>query len=133
MTEASPTDLCATNSALGDSEEVAELLRAVPEFSDRYLELVEDADDHPGAQATFAELADYVEGLAFGLESLRPILLRCLEAVEHVASTSEDAEELVGWSFLDELSIEARSALLSYLGTQTLAILESVEDPDGDD
>jgi len=133
MTEATPpSDLSESSSALGDSEEVAELLRALPEFADRYLELVDDADDLPGAEATFTELADYVEALAFGVENLRPILLRCLDAVERVASTSEDAEELIGWSFLDELSIEARSVLLPYFGPDTLEILESVENPDGD-
>ena len=31
------------------------VLEAVPEFVSRYLELVADADDHPGAEQTFTE------------------------------------------------------------------------------
>jgi hypothetical protein len=45
-------------------DEVTLLLDQAPEFTDRYLGLVEEADGDPGAAATFVELADYVAGLA---------------------------------------------------------------------
>src|ERR1700726_4619495 len=78
----------------GRSSEVDILLAAVPEFRGRYLELVEAADDDPGATDAFSELADFVAELAKGLEELRPVLTRCLNAVEKVACGSDEAEEL---------------------------------------
>ena len=101
----------------------------MPEFLGRYIELVELADDDPGSIETFCELADFVEELTVGLEQFRPLLTRCLAAVEEVASTSDDAEELVGWSFLDYLSADTRRIVLPWLGPSTLAVLESIEDP----
>jgi hypothetical protein len=109
--------------------EVETLLAAVPEFLGRYAELVELADDDPGANEAFCELADFVAELAAGLEQFRPVLTRCLEAVENVAADSDEAEELVGWSFLDYLPIETRRILLPWLGPSTLSVLEAIEDP----
>lgn len=111
------------------TEEVEALLSAVPEFAERYLQLVQDADGNPGANEAFSELADYVAELASGLEQFRPLLVKCLSAVEHVAAVSEDAEELVGWCFLDYLSIDTRRAVLPWLGPNTLSILEEIENP----
>jgi hypothetical protein len=109
--------------------EVKTLLREVPEFADRYLDLVEAADGLPGENEAFCALAEFVSELAVGLENFRPVLTRCLGAVEQVASTSEDAEELIGWSFLDYLSLDARRALLPWFGPRTFAMLEAIEDP----
>jgi len=111
------------------SAEVTTLIEAVPEFLGRYIELVQLADDDPGSTETFCEIADFVEELTVGLEQFRPLLTRCLAAVEEVASTSDDAEELVGWSFLDYLSADTRRIVLPWLGPRTLAVLESIEDP----
>jgi hypothetical protein len=111
------------------SDEVKTVLEAVPEFRGRYLELVELADDDPGATEAFCELADFVAELATGLEQFGPLLKKCLVAVEQVASSSGDAEELVGWSFLDCLSIDTRRILLPWLGRSTLAVLETIENP----
>lgn len=108
---------------------MAIVLEAVPEFVGRYLELVELADDDPGAAEAFCELAEFVAELASGVERYRPVLTRCLAAVEQVACGSDDAEELVGWSFLDYLSLDARRMLLPWLGPSTLAVLEAIEDP----
>jgi hypothetical protein len=107
----------------------AALLRAIPEFGERYLQLVEEADGYPGDEETLSEFAAFVEELATGLEQFRPVLSRCFAAVEQVAGSSEDAEELVGWSFLDYLSIDARRAVLPWLGPNTLQVLEAIEDP----
>jgi hypothetical protein len=111
------------------SAEVTMILQTVPEFADRYLGLVEDADGHPGANEAFSELADYVSELASRLEQFQPLLARCLSAVEQVATASEDAEELVGWCFLDYLPPDARRAVMPWLGPCTISILETIENP----
>jgi hypothetical protein len=123
-----PDTLCAASEDGAQSEEVKALLQAVPEFTPRYLELVEEADGHPGSNEAFSELADFVAELASGLEQFRPLLVRCLSAIERVAVASEDAEELVGWCFLDYLSLDARRAVIRWLGPSTLSILETIED-----
>ncbi len=113
MTSTTAIDGAADEPIWEDEDEVRRVLEAVPEFVSRYLELVADADDHPGADQTFTELADYVSELARALETFQPVLQRCFAAIEVVAATSDDAEELIGWSFLDYLSLDARRALLA--------------------
>jgi hypothetical protein len=110
-------------------QEVAVVLEAVPEFVDRYLDLVEAADGEPGLAATFTELADYVAGLAGEIERRQPVLRRCLEGVESVAAGSEDGAEVVAWAFLDSLSPDDRRLLAGRLGPRTRALLDDV-DPD---
>jgi hypothetical protein len=124
-----PTTARRDDDPLAQSHEVTVLLRAVPEFTERYLELVEESDGHPGTNEAFSELAAYVDELASGLEQFRPLLVRCLSAIEQLATVSEDAEELVGWCFLDYLSLDTRRAVLPWLGPDTLAILEEIENP----
>jgi hypothetical protein len=117
-----------------DSPEVAALIKTVPEFVYRYLDLVEEADGVPGAEAVFAEYADFVsEAAAQTDEHTAATLARYADSIEAVAATSTDAEDLIGWSFLDYLSLEARQAILPLLGPSTLAILETVESPDAAD
>jgi hypothetical protein len=116
-----------------EDDEVRVVLEAVPEFVSRYLELVAEADDEPGPDQTFTELAEYVSELARGFERFSPVLQRCFAAIEQVAETSDDAEDLIGWSFLDYVSLEARRAMLPWFGPRTLAILEAVEEPDSYD
>lgn len=123
-----------TARAQGDPEEtrsgdVTALLEALPEFTPRYLELVHDADGDPGANEAFSELADFVSELSSGLEHFRPLLVRCLTAIEEVAGSSDDAEELVGWCFLDYLSLDARRVVIPWMGPSTLSILEAIENP----
>ncbi len=106
--------------------EVATILEAVPEFVDRYLELVEAVDGDPGAPATFTELADYLVGNGTGPGSSPAVVARCMSAIERVARESNDAEELVGWAFLDCLSPEDRAHLGPWLGPRTLELAETV-------
>ncbi len=107
--------------------EVAVVLEASPGFVDRYLDLVEAADGDPGPAATFTELADYVAGLAEEIERFTPVLTRCLEGIESVAASSEDAAELVTWAFLDSLSPDDRRRLAGRLGPRTRALLDDVD------
>ncbi|MHB8328253.1 MAG: hypothetical protein ACYDD6_01255 [Acidimicrobiales bacterium] len=113
--------------------DVAALLLAVPEFVDRYLVLVEQADGDPGAPAAFGELAEFAAGLAVEIERFRPVLERTMAAVESVAAGSEDAEELLGWAFFDSLSPDDLSRLDPWLGPHTRAVLDGldIEEPPG--
>jgi len=99
--------------------EVEILLAAVPEFVDRFVDLVEAADGDPGAAAAFEELADFIATLITEGGPRPPVLTRCLDAVEQVALESEDAEELIAWSFLDSLCLDDLNALEPWLGRQT--------------
>src|SRR5580704_14481397 len=99
-----------------EEPEIAQLLQIVPEFAPRYLALVEEIDGEPGAAVAFAELAEYVSDLVAEVERFRPILARCLQAVESVAARSDEAEELVGWSFFDSLSPDDLQAVAPLLG-----------------
>jgi hypothetical protein len=108
-------------------DEVALVLAAAPGFVDRYLELVHSTDGDPGAAATFAELADYVAGLVAVVEDVRPTLVRCLTAVETVAETSEEAEDLIVWSFFDNLSPDDVRRLHRWIGPRTRSLLDQAD------
>jgi hypothetical protein len=105
--------------------EVLAVLEAVPEFVDRYLDLVEVADGDPGMAATFSELADFVAMLIAQPEIPTEILSRCLFALERVASESDEAEEVVGGAFLDCLSPEDRERIEALFGPCTLALAQA--------
>jgi hypothetical protein len=118
--------------AWADGPEVLELIRGVPAFVARYLDLIEQADGLPGSEVAFTEFADFVSELASLPNPGQPTgLAECMRTIEKVAATSEDAEDLIGWSFLDYLSLDARRAVLAVLGPVTRKILETVEDPGG--
>jgi hypothetical protein len=107
--------------------EVGLVLDGAPGFTGRYLELVDAADGDPGAAAAFAELAEYVSGLAEGVEQFRPALVGCLGAIETVAETSEDAEELIVWCFFDNLSPDDIRRLEPWLGPRTRSLLDGAD------
>jgi len=111
--------------------QVVVVLESAPEFVDRYLDLAEAADGDPGAAATLTELADYVAGLVTEIENLTPLLARCLEGVESVAASSDDAAELVAWAFLDSLSPDDRRRLMERFGPRTRALLREVDPEPG--
>ena len=108
-------------------DEVGGVLEAAPGFVDRYLDLVESADGDPGMPAVLTELADYVAGLLAEIERRRPVLARCVQGVETVASRSEESAELVAWAFLDSLSPDDRLRLADWLGPRTRSLLREVE------
>lgn len=104
--------------------EVVALLEAVPEFAERLLDLVEAADGDPGPAAAFTELADFVAALLSAPRPSYGVLARCLAGVEKVARESEDADELVVWSFLDCLSPDDLKSVSPWLGPRTRAVAE---------
>lgn len=107
--------------------DVVTILDAVPEYAERYLDLVEVVDGDPGPAAAFAELAEWAAELVLGLERYRPTLVQVLACVEDLARHSEDAEELVGWAFLDGLSPDDLRRLEPWFGTATRAILDGLD------
>ncbi len=106
------------------------ILVTAPELLDRFVPLLREADGDPGAAAFLGNLAEHVSELATAIGSCAPRLAACLAAVEAVATSSPDAEELVGWAFLDSLSDEELRMLHAGLGARTLAILESMQTGD---
>lgn len=113
-----------------DSEpETVTLLMAVPELAPRYLALAEAADGDPGAAAVFEALADHVADLLGRPQEAGPQLARCLAVVERIAAHAPDAEDLVGWGFLDNLSPAERLQLRPWTGPCTAALADSVDTP----
>jgi hypothetical protein len=115
---------------LGDYDEhpaVTVLLSGVPEFGPAYLALVEAFDDDPGGPAVFTELADFVSERLVAIEAERPVLERALAAVESVATAGGDADELVGYAFLDSLSPEDRRLISPWLGQATRSLLDELD------
>lgn len=110
--------------------ETVTLLLGVPELAARYLVLVEAADGDPGAAAAFEALADHVADLLYRSEHCQTQLVRCMAAVESVAASSPDADDLVTWGFLDNLSPGERSRLQPWIGPRT-AVLAGTLDPPG--
>jgi len=108
-------------------DEVALILRECPEFVPAYLALVHEADGEPGAAAVLAEFADYVADLAGTVERSLPLLERCLVGVEKLARSSEDAEDLVVWSFFDALSADDVRRVEPWLGRQTRALVDDAD------
>lgn len=108
--------------------ETIAVLRAVPELTPRVLALADAADDDPGACAVLEALAEMVADLLEPMERLQPALLRCLDAVEQVASLSPDAEDLVAWAFLDALDPTARRGLAPWFGPRTAALAAQVDE-----
>ncbi len=113
--------------------ETAAVLHAVPEFTDRFLAMVEAADGDPGGAATFSELADFAGELTEEMVRCRPVLERLMDGVESVAASSPDARELVGWCFLDSLSPDELLALRPFMGERTGALLDSLDEDSLDD
>ncbi|HAM01121.1 MAG TPA: hypothetical protein DCQ30_02675 [Acidimicrobiaceae bacterium] len=111
--------------------DVAVLLRRVPEFTDRYLLLVEQADGDPGTPATLGELADFAAELALQLEGLRPVLDRLMAMVEELSASADGGGDLVAGAFLDSLSPDDLRRLRPWFGRATWAILDDLELPAG--
>lgn len=109
--------------------EIALLLRRVPEFTDRYLSLVEEADGNPGKAVTLGELADFAACLAVHLERLRPVLDRLMAMVEELSATADDGGDLVAGAFLDSLSPDDLRRLRPWFGRATWAILDELDLP----
>lgn len=109
--------------------EVTTVLGRVPEFAGRYRSLVRAADGDPGAAVVFEDLAEFV-GVLLGLvDRAEPCLTELMRAVEQVAATSPEAEELVGGAFLDNLSPDQLRRLTWCMGRRTRAILDELELP----
>jgi hypothetical protein len=106
---------------------VVVLLSALPELRHDFEMLARAADGDPGGAALFGELAETVADLAHDVDDHLRDLARYLAAVERVARTCVDAEELVGWAFLDSLSPQEIRILEPLLGAWTKSIVRHME------
>ena len=113
--------------------EAATVLESVPEFAHRFLDLVAAADGDPGLRAVFTELAEFVASLLSEQDPPPDVLARCMAGVEKVARESEDAESLIGWSFLGSLCSEDRGLLAPWFGPRTLELAREAEEAESSD
>jgi hypothetical protein len=110
---------------------VDDLRQAVPELEDRYGELVDIYEDDLGADVVFGELADLVNDVVLGKQGDEALLDRCLDVAESLAEQGEaDADEIVGFYFLDQLSPGTLNRVTSRLGEHTLDVLDRLESGD---
>ena len=108
---------------------VAELRQAVPEMEDRYEDLVDIYEDDIGADVVFGALADLVNDIVLGGEGDDALLARCLDLVESLAEEGDpDADEIVGYHFLDVLAPGTLDQLTPSLGEHTRGVLARLED-----
>jgi hypothetical protein len=108
---------------------VAELRQAVPEMEDRYEDLVDIYEDDIGADVVFGALADLVNDIVLGGEGDDALLARCLDLVESLAEESDpDADEIVGFHFLDMLAPGTLDQVTPSLGEHTRGVLARLED-----
>ncbi|MHB1548867.1 MAG: hypothetical protein ACYCX8_09045 [Acidimicrobiales bacterium] len=112
----------------GPDDATTALLSLVPELHATYLELVALADDDPGPAAVFAELAALVAGWLATVGEAQPALDRAFRALEAVAEdASEEALELVGYAFFDNLSPDHQRAAQRWIGPSTRAVMEMLD------
>ncbi len=112
----------------GPGDATATLLSLVPELHAAYLELVALADDDPGPAAVFAELAALVAGWLATVGEAQPALDRAFRALEAVAEdASEEALELVGYAFFDNLSPDHQRAAQRWIGPSTRSVMEVLD------
>jgi len=110
---------------------VDELRQAVPELEDRYDELLDIYEDDLGADVVFGELADLVDDVVLGKQGDEALLDRCMDVVESLAELGDpDADEIVGFYFLDQLSPGTLNRVTSRLGEHTLDVLDRLESGD---
>ncbi|HEV3280476.1 MAG TPA: hypothetical protein VG032_02630 [Acidimicrobiales bacterium] len=114
----------------------SEVLRDLPEFVPRYLELATACDDDPDEPLILAELAEFVAGRLAVISPTGSAVQRALELVEAllVERDGDDiGRELVGYAFFDHFTVEDRRHLARRLGPLSLALLEWLEvAPDAD-
>jgi hypothetical protein len=107
---------------------VAELCQVIPEMEDRYQDLVDIYEDDIGADVVFGALADLVNDIVLGGEFDEALLGRCLDFVESLAEQGDpDADDIVGFYFLDLLSPGTLAGVTPTLGDRTLAVLDRLE------
>jgi hypothetical protein len=107
---------------------LADLREAVPEMENRYQDLVDIYEDDIGADVVFGALADLVNDFVLGGEGDMALLGRCLDFIESLAELVDpDADEIVGFYFLDMLSPGALARITPHLRESTNEVLDRLE------
>jgi hypothetical protein len=113
-----------------DERPILLLRRAVAAFEERYLDLLTIYDEDLTPAVVFAELAELVSALADSDsdESGEAVLEECFSAVEAILCLADfDAEEIIGWSFFDQLPSSVLDHLSPYLGPHAEEFLRERE------
>jgi hypothetical protein len=105
---------------------VVMLRREVPEFEDRFVDLLELYGEDLTAEVVFMELADFVTGL---LVTCGPpgTLDRCFSVADNVARTVPGGRELIAYGLLNGMPPAARSLAGPYLSSVTANLVERLE------
>lgn len=107
---------------------VSDLREVVPEIEQRYHDLVDIYEDDIGADVVFGALADLVNDMVLGGKGDEAVLDRCLDFMESLAEMGDpDADEIVGFYFLDMLSPGTLARVTSRLGEGTSDVLDRLE------
>ena len=90
---------------------------------------MEEADGDPGAAPALEELAAFAAALLRLVDRAEPVLRRVMAGLERLATSSTDAEDLVGGAFLDNLSPDDLRLLEPLMGPATQAIFDQLQLP----
>lgn len=108
------------------------VVRLVPEFLPRYLDLAAVGDDDPGAQVVLMELAQFVADRLAVIDRETSVVTRALDLVEtHLAGGGDDEilGEVEALAFFDSFTLEERCRLTPRLGPCSTELLESLDLP----
>ena len=101
-------------------EVLLEIAQAVPEMTNRLLDLAEAYDDSLEPHCVYTELAAFVTDTALAEINCREVLERCLGVIEsHAKKLSGDDPELLEWAFLSCIPPDVLSYLRPRFGTAT--------------
>lgn len=109
-----------------DDQAVAILRRHVPEFEERFLDLLELHGEDLSAEAVFMELADFVTALLISCGA-PGTLDRCFSVADEVAARLVGGAELVGYALFNELPPAARALARPHLSPAMTVLLERLE------
>ena len=108
-----------------DDAAIMALRSELPEFEDRYLDLLDIYDEDLTPDIVLMELADFVANLV-ATRDMEAVLERCLAAVENLAAGTEEGPEIVAYAFFNEIPLGSREVVRSYLGPVSTPLAELI-------
>jgi hypothetical protein len=109
-----------------DDRAIEILRRQVPEFDERFLDLLGLYGEDLTAEAVFMELADFLTELLVGCGA-PGILDRCFAVAGEVAEHLTGGADLVGYALFNEMPPVGRALARPHLSTAMAALLERLE------
>ena len=106
------------------------VVQVVPDFAEALGELLDVHGGHISLSAVFGELAVFVASECCRVPAA-DLLSKIMELIEELLSVQDEETRMeIGASFLGNLPIMAITASLTFMGPETLNILESLESDD---